>query len=90
MALLLGSALFVESPKAAGWRTKSLSVLDEAAEAQFFHDGGQFQDSHNYHRVVMLYYLWAAAFLRHRQQPVPPAWRARMEKSLDFLYRQSA
>ncbi len=85
LALLLGSALFADSPKAARWRTKSLSVLDEAADRQFFSDGGQFQDSHNYHRVVMLYYLWGAAFLRHRGEQVPGVWRARMEKSLEFL-----
>jgi len=82
LALLLGSALFTDSPKAAAWRAKSLSVLDEQAEAQFFADGGHFQDSHNYHRVVMLYYLWAAAFLRR----LPAVWQRRMEKSLDFLF----
>src|SRR5262249_36877739 len=45
LALLLGSAMFPDSPKAPSWRTKSLSVLDEQAEAQFFSDGGHFQDS---------------------------------------------
>jgi len=85
LALLLGSALFTDSPKAAAWRTKSLSVLDEQAQAQFFSDGGHFQDSHNYHRVVMLYYLWAAAFLRLQGQPLPAVWQTRMEKSLEFM-----
>jgi len=85
LALLLGSTLFPGSPKAAHWEEKALAVLEEQAEAQFFPDGGQFQDSHSYHRVVMLYYLWAAGLLRNRAEPVPRAWVARMERSLDFL-----
>jgi hypothetical protein len=85
LALLLGARLFPDLPKAARWRERSLAILDEQTEAQFFSDGGQFQDSHNYHRVMMLYYLWASALLVNQRQPVPEPWRSRMEKSLDFL-----
>lgn len=85
LGLLLGAKLFPDSAKAAHWREKGLAVLGEQAEAQFFPDGGQFQDSHNYHRGVMLYYLWAAALLRNQGQPVPKSWTSRMESSLDFL-----
>ncbi|HYR56390.1 MAG TPA: asparagine synthase (glutamine-hydrolyzing) [Myxococcaceae bacterium] len=85
LGLLLGSTLFPDSVKATDWRAKALAVLDEQTEAQFFADGGQFQDSHNYHRAVMLYYLWAAALLRNQNQPLPKTWISRMESSLDFL-----
>src|SRR5215471_1993758 len=85
LALLHASALFFDA-RAAPWRERSLAVLSEAAEAQFFSDGGQFQDSHNYHRVVMLYYLWASALLKKIKEPLPKVWLSTMEKSLDFLF----
>jgi|GEM_PF-18276 len=85
LALFLGATVFPDLPGAERRRQLALSVLEEQATTQFFADGVQFQYSHNYQRVVMLYYLWASALLQHHGRPIPQSWRTAMERSLDFL-----
>jgi asparagine synthase (glutamine-hydrolysing) len=76
---------FVPGAEAAQWRTDGLGILIEQASKQIYSDGAYIQQSHNYHRVAMQLYLWAAAFRRANGAAVPREWTAAMERSLDFL-----
>jgi asparagine synthase (glutamine-hydrolysing) len=67
------------------WCAEGLENLDLQAGKQIYPDGAYIQQSHNYHRVAMQIYLWAAAFLRRNGKRPPPEWTAAMERSLDFL-----
>jgi asparagine synthase (glutamine-hydrolysing) len=72
-------------PAAAKWSAEGLRHLTEQAGRQVYEDGGYIQQSHNYHRVAMHLYLWAAAFAAHHDERVPAEWTGAMERSLDFL-----
>jgi asparagine synthase (glutamine-hydrolysing) len=67
------------------WRRDGFDILVEQADRQIYADGAYIQQSHNYHRVAMELYVWAAAFRRRNGEPVPRQWLAAMERSLDFL-----
>jgi asparagine synthase (glutamine-hydrolysing) len=67
------------------WRAQGFALLVEEADRQIYRDGGYIQQSHNYHRAAMQFYLWATAFTRANGQKTPAAWIAAMERSLDFL-----
>ncbi|MFO0608580.1 MAG: alginate lyase family protein [Polyangiales bacterium] len=62
------------------WTARALELLDAEAHRQFYPDGAYLNLSHNYHRAVVQEYLLAARWFGWR-----PAWRAAMERSLDFL-----
>src|SRR5262249_29677980 len=61
-------------------------ILDEEAERQFYEDGGYIQQSHNYHRVAIVDYLWACVFARAMGDAPSPVWLRAIERSVDFLY----
>jgi len=71
---------------AQSWSKEGLELLTEQAERQIYPDGSYIQQSHNYHRVAMQTYLWAAAFALKNDDVVPREWIAAMERSLDFLH----
>ena len=83
--LLLAGTLLPEAPRAERWRTLGMELLTAQAVEQFYPDGGYLMSSHNYHRAALQPYLLALALRRRCGAPVPAAWTAAMERSLDFL-----
>ena len=83
--LTLGSVL-PNVREADAWRREGESLLDECAVRQFKSDGAYIQNSHNYHRAALLFYLWGAALMRNAGRPLPSPWRLAMEHSVDFLH----
>ncbi len=81
--LLAGSVL--SGGSAERWKREGHDLLAREADRQVYPDGGYIQQSHNYHRVAMQTYIWAAALLQRGGEPVPREWLAAMERSLDFL-----
>lgn len=86
LALLAGSVFLPELPCARRWREVGWQILDDAASEQFYPDGGYIQQSCNYERVAIQYYLWASALGRATGLGPPPAWQKAAERALDFLY----
>ena len=72
-------------PEADASRRLGEAVVDECAVGQFKTDGGYIQNSHNYHRAALQFYLWGVALLRQQGRTLPDPWRLAMERSLDFL-----
>jgi heparinase II/III-like protein len=85
LALFGVGALLPEAPDALRWRTVGRRILDEEAERQFYRDGGYIQQSHNYHRVALQYYLWACSFARSMGDRPSDVWLRALERSLDLL-----
>lgn len=88
LALLLAGVLLRHGPDAARWRKLGLALLSEGAERQVYRDGAYIQQSHNYHRVALQYYLWACALARAGQHDIPEAWTRALSRSVDFLVAQ--
>lgn len=88
LGLLLAGTLLPLSPEAERWRARGVTVLDDQAARQFYGDGGYIQLSHNYERVALQVYLWAAALRRTQGEPVPAAWLDALGRAVDFLYAQ--
>lgn len=86
LSFIIAGLTFSELPQAEKRLELGMAILDEQASRQFFADGGQFQYSHNYHRVVLVYYLWASALMKQEGLTIPRSWLSALEKSLDFLY----
>lgn len=84
--LFLAGKLLPRTANAGRWQETGLRILTEEADRQIYPDGGYIQLSHNYHRVAMQVYLWAAAVLRKEGKDSPEPWRACMERSLVFLH----
>lgn len=84
-ALQLGASLLrcAEAPR---WEQVALRQLEIECGRQFYADGGYIQNAHNYHRAVLVYFLWAAGLRRAQGQPLPSEWQRVMEHSLDFLW----
>ena len=77
-ALLIAAVLFPAHERASSWRSTALGVLSREADRQIDRDGAYFMASHNYHRAVLQYYLWASRF-------AGPRWNGALERSLRFL-----
>jgi len=85
LGLYLAGALLPAAPRAPRWKALGLELLTEQAARQVYPDGGYLMHSHNYQRAAMQPYLLALALRRAEGEPVPAAWLAAMERSLDFL-----
>ncbi|MBK9519324.1 MAG: alginate lyase family protein [Anaeromyxobacter sp.] len=88
VGLLLAGTALPGLPQAARWSALALELLTEQAGRQFYPDGGYIQLSHNYERVALQGYLFAAALRRAQGAAVPGEWLAGMERGLDFLHQQ--
>ena len=86
LALYGAGTMLSQTRAAVRWRALGRRILDEEADRQFYEDGGYLQQSHNYHRLALQNYLWAALFARAAGEPTPPRWRQALERSLDFLH----
>lgn len=85
-ALLTLGWVLPDLPEANSWQRLGETIVDECATGQFKPDGGYIQNSHNYHRAALQFYLWGAALSRHLGRTFPGSWRRAMELSLDFLH----
>lgn len=83
--LYLAGTLLPAAPRAPRWKALGLELLTEQADRQVYPDGGYLMHSHNYHRAALQPYLLALALRRAEGEPVPRAWLAAMERSLDLL-----
>ncbi len=85
LGLYLAGVLLEEASEAPAWRERGLRLLEEQAAAQFYADGAYIQQSHNYERVALQYYLLASSVRRREGLGIPAAWQGAMERGLDFL-----
>ena len=85
---LHAAGALLPDPEAHGWRELSRSLLDEAAERQFYGDGAYIQQSHNYHRVAIYSLLWAATISRTLGEEPSDQRTSALARSLDFLLQQ--
>ena len=60
------------------WSSIPVEQMADGIERQIDRDGGYFMASHNYHRSVVEYYLWASRF-------AGPNWNEALARSVDFL-----
>jgi asparagine synthase (glutamine-hydrolysing) len=88
--LLLTGTVLPLAPESPRWRELGAAIIEEQAEVQVYPDGGYIQQSHTYHRVAMLTYLWAWGIRQREGKVAPRAWTSAMERSLDFLYAQQS
>jgi asparagine synthase (glutamine-hydrolysing) len=82
---LVVAGSFVPGADGRKWRSEGLDILTEQASKQIYPDGAYIQQAHNYHRVAMQLFLWAAAFMQANGESVPREWLAGLARSLDFL-----
>jgi hypothetical protein len=68
-----------------GWRRGGWQRLCDEAMRLIRPDGGFTQKSHNYHRVMLHDYLWAASMADTTGERFPPAVQARLEEAADYL-----
>src|SRR5262249_3119976 len=85
LGLFAIGAVLRDSATARAWAQLGRAILDEEADRQFYPDGGYIQQSHNYHRAVLMELLWACMFAKAMGTRPSPSWLAAMERSLDFL-----
>jgi hypothetical protein len=85
LGLFAIGALMRDSTNARAWAEMGRTILDEEADRQFYRDGGYIQQSHNYHRAVLMQLLWACAFAKAMGSPPSASWLKAMDRSLDFL-----
>ena len=85
LGLYVAGALLPAAPRAGHWKRLGLELLSEQAARQVYPDGGYLMHSHTYQRAALQMYLVAAAMRRREGEVTPDAWRAAMERSLDFL-----
>jgi asparagine synthase (glutamine-hydrolysing) len=86
--LLLAAELLPQAPRAQRWMRIAVDVLTRQADRQFYEDGGYIQQSHNYERVALQIYLWAAALLRRGGVQAPGPWLSAVGRAVDFMYSQ--
>ena len=82
---LLAAGTLLSGSRAARWRDRGLSILDEEAGRQFYEDGAYINQGHNYHRSALLMLLWASVFVRAGGRRLPDGCTRAMERSLTFL-----
>jgi hypothetical protein len=71
------------------WHKRSRIILKEAAEEQWFPDGGYVQPSHNYHRSAWHGMLWARMIaLELRDNDLVTGIDRNLERSLQFFVSQ--
>lgn len=88
LGLMVAGLLLPDQARAPRWRDYGWELLDEAADRQFYEDGGYIQQSHNYHRVALQDLLWAASFARAAGLKPSSKWLEAMGRSVDFLVPQ--
>jgi asparagine synthase (glutamine-hydrolysing) len=71
LGLYLIGGCFPDFPEAAAWKRTGRGLLAGECLRQFRPDGGYCQDSHNYHRLALHYYLWACRLGECRGEPFP-------------------
>jgi hypothetical protein len=76
--------MFPALPRAGVWRELGIRLLGESA-AQFYPDGGYIQHSHNYHRLALQLYLWAARLAELNGAGFPEGMRRGWQRSFDLL-----
>jgi len=70
------------------WKSLGRYLLENDCLRQFYDDGGYCQNSHNYHRLALYYYLWAYRIAELNGEPLDNKVTEVMEKSLHFLLAQ--
>src|SRR5581483_579353 len=85
LGLLVTSALVPPTEVSRRRARLGVEILAEQADRQVYADGAYINQSHNYHRVILQDYLLAWRLCHTLGQSPPDAWRAAMERSLDFL-----
>ncbi len=67
------------------WKRLGRNILENDCLKQFYEDGGYCQNSHNYHRLALHYYLWACRIAELNNEPMGPRVMKVMENSLELL-----
>ncbi|HEX4385987.1 MAG TPA: asparagine synthase (glutamine-hydrolyzing) [Myxococcales bacterium] len=80
VGLLVAALALPLHPKALTWRALAMETLTKQASRQIAPDGSSLQDSHNYQRVVLDAYVFAAALVR-----APAEWTSAIERATRFL-----
>lgn len=87
MMLYLSESLFPEFKEAKKWTTKGKRYLEKEILYQIYSDGSYLQHSHNYHRVVIQLMTWACVLGDKSNAPLSERCKARIQKTLNFLYQ---
>jgi hypothetical protein len=85
LLLLVSGSLLAGHAPVRYLREQGYAILVEETERQFYQDGGYTNLSHNYHRGVLQYLLWAWRITQATGIQPSERWRAAMERSLVFL-----
>ena len=70
--------------EAEGWKQLALAELIREMDRQVHPDGGDYESSIPYHRLVTEMFLAAAILCRKHGLPLPPPYLARLERMLEF------
>ncbi len=85
LGLYVAGRILPDSERGRVWAGEGMRLLEQEADRQIYPDGGYLMQSHNYHRFAIQIYLWALAFAKVHNDPVPTGWIHAMERSLDLL-----
>ena len=71
--------------EAGDWRTFATQALVREMDRQVLPDGVDYESSIPYHRLVTEMFLSATALCRHHGVQLPPPFRARLERMVEFV-----
>lgn len=71
--------------QSARWKKRGRELLENDCLKQFYPDGGYCQNSHNYHRLALHYYLWAWRVAELNGEPLDSKIKQLFEQSLALL-----
>lgn len=85
LALFLTGRLFSWFDDSSKWERFGRELLEHECLDQFSGDGGYCQSSHNYHRLAIHYYLWAARIAEVTGRPLSKKVYSTIERSAGYL-----
>jgi hypothetical protein len=86
VGLIYLGILLPEFKEAQAWRKFGLKELESEMFKQIYSDGGDFEASTNYHRLVTELFLSATLLARLNGHNFSQKFMERLEKMLDFIY----
>lgn len=84
-ALVFASIIFPEFSEAKNWRDTYTDALYKELDKQVYDDGTDFEQSINYHRLVLYFYILLFRLMKINACDIPASVPLRMEKMIDFL-----